>query len=263
MELLGREYDNFIQSSFHSDGLRNQIIQFYLVLVGAAATAIVGIAQLQAGSVAASERALWPFSAIALFIGLIGVVMLPIFVRLRRVVLECLTGTVLLKRYAERAVGQAGDTLFRSAMLWDSKSLPLDENYFTASFVLVFVVMLLSSVMVALSVFLRLFEVLLARGAEGYPAAAWSLAAGLSLLTLQVIAYRVWLRYEIQKFIRNDDLRVKWRALGITTEIREPALERPIIEALVVLGLPTVYFVWHAINWLNAGEMWRLLTTGL
>ena len=70
-DMLGREYDNFNQSSFHSDGLRNQIIEFYLILVGAAATAIVGIAQLEAKnsptSTAFGDRALWPFSAIALF----------------------------------------------------------------------------------------------------------------------------------------------------------------------------------------------------
>lgn len=191
-DMLGREYDNFNQSSFHSDNLRNQIIQFYLILVGAAATAIVGIAQLQAGGTSAvplANQVLWPFSAIAFFIGLIGIIMLPIFVRLRRVVLECLAGTVLIKRYVERNLGKTGDTLFGSAMLWDARSLPLDENYLTASFVLVFVVMLLSSVMVALGVFLHLYEGLLAQRAELYGAFAWSLFVGFAVLTVQVIAY--------------------------------------------------------------------------
>ncbi len=261
IEMIGREYDNFNQSSFHSDGLRNQIIQFYLILVGAAATAIVGIAQLQAGG---ATQPLWPFSVIAIFIGGVGILMLPIFVRLRRVVLECLTGTVLLKRYAERVINATGDTLFNAAMLWDAKSLPLDENYFTASFVLVLMVMVLSSVMIALGVFLRLFEVLLAGAQELYPAIWWSVAIGFGVLLLQVIGYRAWLWHEIRKFIRNDDLRAKWRALEIIdAKVNDPALWRPILEALTLLGVPTIIFFVYASSWLNGAELLRLLTMGL
>lgn len=267
IEMLGREYDNFNQSSFHSDGLRNQIIQFYLIIVGAAATAIVGIAQLQAGNGNAAplaNQALWPFSAVAFFIGLIGIVMLPIFVRLRRVVLECLAGTVLIKRYVERHAIKAGDTVFGSAMLWDARSLPLDENYFTASFVLVFVVMLLSSVMVALAVFLRLYEGLRAANQDAYAAAIWSFAILFTVLTLQVLSYRLWLWYEIRKFIRNDQLREKWAALHITTvPVRNPARWRPLFEALLVFAIPAVYFMWSADGWLPIAEMWRLVTNGL
>lgn len=266
-DMLGREYDNFNQSGFHSDNLRNQIIQFYLILVGAAATAIVGIAQLQSGGTSAApltNQALWPFSAIAFFIGLIGIIMLPIFVRLRRVVLECLAGTVLIKRFVERSLGRTADTLFGSAMLWDARSLPLDENYLTASFVLVFVVMLLSSVMVALGVFLHLYEGLLAEKSDVYGAFAWSLFVGSAVLTLQVIAYRLWLAYEINKFIKNDQLREKWAALEIkSVPVRSPAIVRPILEALVFFGLPTLYFFYSASIWLSFSEMWRLVTIGL
>lgn len=267
MDMLGREYDNFNQSSFHSDGLRNQIIEFYLILVGAAATAIVGIAQLEAKnsptSTAFGDRALWPFSAIALFIGLIGVLMLPIFVRLRRVVLECLAGTVLIKAYAEQNLVSAKDKLFASALLWDAHTLPLDESYFTASFVLVFVVMVLSSVMVGLSVFLRLYEQLLAQSQDVYPAELWSLVFGMGMLTLQVLVYRIWLWNEIRNFIQNDRLREKWRELGLTTKIRRPALVIPLLGALLIFGLPTLYLYAHAIAWLDAGRMWQLLTMGI
>lgn len=267
-DMLGREYDNFNQSSFHSDGLRNQIIEFYLILVGAAATAIVGIAQLEAKnsptSTAFGDRALWPFSAIALFIGLIGIVMLPIFVRLRRVVLECLSGTVLIKRYAERLIVAPDDALFSSAMLWDANSLPLDESYFTASFVLVFLVMLLSSVMVGLSVFLRLYEELLAAGKDVYPAELWSLVFGLGLLTLQMVVYRIWLWNEIRNFIEHDRLREKWKALGLDSKrVKNPALVIPVLGAFLLPGVPALYLFVHATSWLDVGGMWQLLTMGI
>ncbi len=52
------EYRYLVDSSFHSDNLRNQIIQFYLLVADLAATAIVGLAQLSARPGAGSPNQL-------------------------------------------------------------------------------------------------------------------------------------------------------------------------------------------------------------
>jgi hypothetical protein len=229
------EYGYLTQSSFHSDGLRNQIIQFYLIIAGAAGTILLGLAQLRGGAAPSREEA-WLFSAIAAFIGLVGLVMLPIFVRLRRVVLECLQGTVLLKLYALRALEEEGDRRFASALLWDYRSLPTDESFSTASFLLIFVVMLLDSGMFSIAAFLPLSARL-----PGLAAALWSLAAGLAALTLQVALYRVLFWREVRRAMASDRLREKWRDLvgEGEPEAAGPALAQPLLKALVVGGLLT------------------------
>lgn len=262
-DLLKLEYDNFVQSGFHTDGLRNQIIQFYLILVGAAATAIVGLAQLQQGGQAAGAAnpvSFWQFGGIAFFIGLIGIMMLPIFVRLRRVALECLAGTVLIKKYSARVI-EKSDQLFAHALLWDAHSLPTDENYLTASFVLIFIFMTLSSSMIALALFLAFLERLVPLKLSIIPAAWWSASLGLALLTLQVIVYRVWLWFEIRNFIRSDQLSKKWHALDIGPEpkLQEPALTIPLVKALVVLGGITLLVTLQALVLLPWNELVKLL----
>lgn len=237
-KLIELEYEYLTQSSFHTDHLRNQFIQFYLLIVGVAATAIVGLAQMQADAQQAGGASpvapLWAFSGIAFFIGAVGLVMIPIFARLRRIVLECLQGTVLLKRYTEELVGQSGDELFASALLWDASSLPTDEYYLTASFLLVFVFMLLDSAMFTLGILLVLSESLSA------PAVGLeSLAVGTGLLTLQVILYRCLVWREIRKARASDRLEEKWGELEIGAEVSPPSLWSPVVQALLVGGTLT------------------------
>lgn len=262
-DFIKLEYDNFVQSGFHTDGLRNQIIQFYLILVGAAATAIVGLAQLQEGGQttgAASTVSFWQFGGIAFFIGLIGIMMLPIFVRLRRVALECLAGTVLLKRYAARVI-EKSDTTFPNALLWDANSLPTDESYMTASFVLIFIFMTLSSSMVGLALFLALLERLVPANSSIIPAAWWSASVGIAILTLQVVVYRVWLWHEIRKFIRSDRLKHKWHALEIDPDhqLKAPALILPLVKAIVVVGGIALLVTIQALVLMPWNELVKLL----
>lgn len=250
-KLVELEYEYLVQSSLHSDGLRNQIIQFYLIIASAAASAILGLAKIQAESTQAGQTqpmvATWVFSVIAGFIGVIGVVMLPIFVRLRRVVLECLQGTVLLKRYAVQVVSKSGDQDFESSMLWDGHSLPTDERYLTASFILIFVVILLDSSMLAISSLLLLSERL------PYQAAGlWSLAFGTAILTVQVVVYRWLLWHEIRNAMESDKLRVKWSKLMTgqgDPKLEGPALRNPLIGALLVGGIATVVIAYFAWQW--------------
>ncbi len=231
------EYRYLVESSFHSDNLRNQIIQFYLLVAGLAATAIVGLAQLSATRGTSAPSGLdfptWSYGALAFFVGLTGVIMIPIFVRLRRVVMECLQGTVLLKRYVQQAMRTQDGGGFDAAMIWDADSLPTDEHYLTASFMLVFVVMLLDSAMFALSA-ASLKPAWLSWEAWGL----WSLTLGIVLLTIQVVVYR-WLLYrELRRALTSDRLGLKWAALGMTLEddkgFTPPRIVGPIIKAVIV-----------------------------
>jgi hypothetical protein len=165
--------------------------------------------------------------------------MLPIFARLRRVVLECLQGTALLKRYVEEVVNAHQDQEFSSALLWDARTLPTDEGYLTASFVLIFVMMLLSSVMFALGATLQMPPDKLP-----LPYGWWSLAIWTSVLTLQVMFYRWLLWRELTRAIENDRLGDKWGALDISqSEILQPKRDEPLLAALSLGGAATLIFM--------------------
>jgi phosphoglycerol transferase MdoB-like AlkP superfamily enzyme len=151
------------------------------------------------------------------------------------VVLECLQGTVLLKRYVEEVV--SGDQSFSYALLWDVHSLPTDEGYGTASFLLVFLFMLLDSTMFMLAILLMLSERIAVSAAI-----LWSLAIGAGLLTAQVVFYRSFLWLQICKAMKSDRLKDKCDKLGIDVgdTIQEPALREPVIHALLVGGIITI-----------------------
>jgi len=164
--------------------------------------------------------------------------MLPIFARLRRVVLECLQGTALLKRYVEKVVNAGEDKEFSSALLWDASTLPTDESYLTASFVLIFVLMFLSSAMLALSV------TLLMPAKLPVPGVWWSLAAWSAALTVQVMLYRWFLWRELTGAVENNKLRRKWGALDISqSEILQPKRDEPLLAALSLGGAATLIFM--------------------
>ncbi len=245
------EYKYLIQSSLHSDDLRNRIIQLYLIIAGAAGTVILGLAELstkpQQSTQASPVIPIQVFSVVACFIGVIGVVMLPIFVRLRCVVLECLLGTILLKFYTIRKVKQGGDESFVSSLLWDAHTLPTDERYLTASFLLIFVVILLNSAMFAIAILLLLSEQF-----STLAASLWSLTVLIGTLTLQVILYRWLLWREISRITNSKRLKEKWDQLVVDVDkdakLQAPVLWRPLFGALVVGGIPTgviAYAAWQ------------------
>lgn len=266
-KLLELEYQYLTQSSFQTDTLRNQFVQFYLVIVGVAATALVGLAQVQAkdGQMQAGLTlgSSWIYSLIALFIGALGVIMLQLFARLRRVVIECLQGMVLLKRYALDHLGVAPDSPLDSAMLWDAHSVPQDESFRSASFVLVLVFMLLDTSMFVLASMFWLVN-------RQPPLAAllWSLAFGAAMLTAQVIGYRLLLGHELRCAMKGNRLEEKWRTLisqeivpqqsalpGPAAVLRQPALWQPAAVALLVGGIVVAILVlwaalvtWEVIN---------------
>ena len=227
------EYKYLVDSSFHTDDMRNKFVEFYLLVVGAASTAILGLAQI-----AQSIVPTWAFSLLACLIGVLGLVMLPMFARARCVVLECLQGTVLLKRYVRHVVEPSGDRSFSDALIWDAHSLPVDERYGTASFVLVFVFMLLDSAMFGLA-----FLLLAAERAAVPAAILWSLAVGTGLLTLQVAFYRFYLWLQLRAARAFDRLVEKWGAPGTTEPLPEPTWQRAVVGALLVGGTITLLLV--------------------
>jgi hypothetical protein len=243
LKLLELEYEYLTQSSFQTDTLRNQFVQFYLVIVGVAATALVGLAQIQSrdGQTlgALTSQWSWVYSMIAAFIGALGVVMLRLFVRLRRVVMECLQGTVLLKGYVMNELGGDKARRLGSAMLWDDLSVPTDESYGSASFVLIFVFMLLDSSMF----FLASLFWWASRQPPLSPKAVvlWSFVIFAAALTLQVAVYRLMLATELRNAMRRDRLASKYEELGMglgtTTALRPPERRRPVLTALLIGGI--------------------------
>jgi len=234
-EMIQLEYTYLTQSSFRSDELRDRIFQFYLLIVSTAAAVILGLTQLaQPERISAfpfdAPTLKWALVTLAGLIGIIGVVMVPIFARLRRVVIECLQGTVLLKRYA---LNQVQEKYFGDAFIWDDRTLPRDESFSSASFLLIFVFMLLDSVMLSLPFYLWFSEWL-------RPSAAllWTLVALIPALTAQVIFYRYKLARELALALERNRLTVKWVRLGIeAAPALQPNVRQPIIRALSVGAL--------------------------
>ncbi len=200
--LLDWEYKYLVDSSFHSDSLRNQIIQIYLGIVGVAGTVILGLQN--AGWIGNDINT--AFAILALFISLIGFIMVPIFARLRRIVIECMQGTALIKRYIfER--GEKKNIIYPNAFLWDADSLPSGTNMLTASFLLIFIVIFLDSAMLAIAVYLFPFAKL--------PTSSiyFALAVLSGFLTIQVLLYRYMLWKEIEEAMKSDRLQKKWENL--------------------------------------------------
>lgn len=229
-DLIELEYTYLTQSSFRSDELRDRIFQFYLLIVSTAAAAILGLTQVITRDARTpmpldASALTWAFDMLAVFIGAVGLVMLPIFARLRRVVLECLQGTVLLKRYVHELVG---DKRFPDAFIWDAKTLPRDEQYSTASFLLVF--MMLDTFMLTMPVYLWLSNWLLP-----FAALLWSLVVAVPLLTLQVLWYRWMLWREPRDAQERNRLHVKWMRLGMDLPPDQaPQLRAPLLQALSI-----------------------------
>jgi hypothetical protein len=237
-KLIEVEYGYLTQSSFHSDELRNQVIQFYLVIASAVATAVLALAQFQTGGAPKAPAVQgWVFSAATALVGLVGLALIPIFVRLRLVVLECLQGTVLLKRYVFAHAHLQGDALLPCAMLWDDGSLPTDERYNTASFGLVFVVLLLDAAMFAMAL------ALVSPPMHNGPLRA--LPFGSFLLTFEVCLYRYLLWRALNDAGRRDGLAKKLQVLGIPLDPKKhtPQLRAPLWKAVKVGGAVTLALV--------------------
>lgn len=231
-ELIELEYTYLTQSSFRSDELRDRIFQFYLLIVSTAAAVILGLTQMANGGQA---RALpfdpstirWAMATLAGLIGIIGVVMIPIFVRLRRVVIECLQGTVLLKRYVLNLVNEKR---FADAFIWDDRTLPRDESFTSASFLLIFVFMLLDTVMLSLPLYLFLADLL-----RPVAALLWTLVVAIPLLTAQIVSYRYMLARELTDALERNRFTVKWMRLGIeAAPDLQPQLKQPLLRVLVI-----------------------------
>lgn len=231
-ELMQMEYTYLTQSSFRSDELRDRIFQFYLLIVSTAAAVILGLTQManngQPRGVPFDVNTIrWALVTLAVLIGMIGVVMLPIFVRLRRVVLECLQGTVLLKRYV---INAANEKRFADAFIWDDRTLPRDESYGSASFLLILVFILLDSVMLSLP-----FYVWFSDWLRALAALLWTLVAFVPLVTIQVMAYRYRLAREIVGAMERNRFAVKWVRLGIETPPDvKPEIRKPLLQALSI-----------------------------
>jgi hypothetical protein len=230
-ELVRLEYTYLTESSFRSDELRDRIFQFYLVIVSTAAAAILGLSQLASSnstfSVFDEPTFRLAFAMLAILIGVIGLVMLPIFVRLRRVVMECLQGTVLIKRYVMNTVGERR---FGDAFIWDDRTLPHDESYGSASFLLVFVFILLDSVMLTLPVYLFVSDWL-----RAIPSLVWTLVFFVPVLTAQVMWYRYSLWKELSQALERNRFTAKWVRLGLEDPVElQPRLREPLLRAFVV-----------------------------
>ncbi len=147
LRLLEMEYNYLVQSSFHTDNLRDRFIQYYLILVSVTVTILVGV--LQIGELEINPL-IFTFAAFILF--LIGAMLVPIFVRLRRVVWECLVGMALIKEYCKKHAVYPQD--LSQALMWDRATVPKDEVWYSASSLLVLMMILLNSVMLGGAVFL-------------------------------------------------------------------------------------------------------------
>lgn len=116
--LLAREHDYLKESSFHCDSLRDRFIQLYLVLAGSALSGAVALA--------GSSRPLLP-EVLAILTGslaLVGLMVLLMLVRLRRVSVECMQGMALIKLAVSRELESAARAHLADTLIWDEQTLP-------------------------------------------------------------------------------------------------------------------------------------------
>ncbi len=116
--MLAREHDYLKESSFHSDSLRDRFIQLYLVLAGSALSGAVALA--------GSDRPLLP-EVLAVLTGslaLVGLMVLLMLVRLRRVSVECMQGMSLIKLAVSRDLDSADRARLADTLIWDEQTLP-------------------------------------------------------------------------------------------------------------------------------------------
>jgi hypothetical protein len=186
-DLLGREYDYVTQSSFHSDELRNQYIQFYILLVSIVLSAGIALIQFK---VPVHPAVL---CAVALLVGLVGVLEVGVFVRLRVVVIECLQATVLLKEYALRGLPAHERDRMADAFLWDTETLPNPLYMWSASSLLMLLVIVLDSAMFAGAAYTAT-----AYGRSAAVTLTVSAAVWAASVLLQVLFYRQRLRAEVK-----------------------------------------------------------------
>ncbi|HSN75561.1 MAG TPA: hypothetical protein VL334_10840 [Anaerolineae bacterium] len=146
LRLLEMEYEYVTNSSFHTDDLRDKFIQYYLIIVSVALTLIIGLIENTRVDVAI-------FAVISLVLFAIGLVLMFILVRLRRIVWECIAATSLIKEYYKKHATHAQD--LEHALLWDEGSMP-SEKWHSVTSLLALLVAILDSTMLGSALFLMI-----------------------------------------------------------------------------------------------------------
>lgn len=144
LRLLALEHEYVASSSFHTDDLRDKFIQYYLIIVGVAFTLMIGLIENTRVDVAI-------FAIISSVLFLIGLVLMLVLVRLRRIVWECIAATTLIKEYYKKHAVHAPD--LSNALLWDEGSMP-SERWHSATSLLALLVAILDSTMLGSALFL-------------------------------------------------------------------------------------------------------------
>jgi hypothetical protein len=146
LRLLEMEYEYVTNSSFHTDDLRDKFIQYYLIIVSVALTLIIGLIENTRVDVAI-------FAVISLVLFAIGLVLMFVLIRLRRIVWECIAATSLIKEYYKKHASHAKD--LKHALLWDKGSMP-SEKWHSVTSLLALLVAMLDSTMLGSALFLML-----------------------------------------------------------------------------------------------------------
>ena len=94
------------------------------------------------------------FALISFVLFLVGLILVFVFVRLRKIVIECLLASVLIKKYYKKYATNRNE--LTQALLWDRATVPSKERPTTASFLLVLMVIVLNSAMLGAVVFFAL-----------------------------------------------------------------------------------------------------------
>lgn len=117
-DILAREYLYLKESSFHSDGLRDRFLQLYLVLAGTALSGAVALAD--------KDRVLLPevLAGLTAGLALVGLMVLLMLVRLRRVAVECMQGMTLIKLCLTRPLSANQRERVEGAIPWGQETVP-------------------------------------------------------------------------------------------------------------------------------------------
>jgi hypothetical protein len=170
LSLLEREYEYVTQSSFHTDELRDRFIQFYMLLAGIAFSIVIGLAQMEN----ANPEPL-AFAVVGVVVFLVGAGLVLIFVRLRRIVWECLLASVLIKEYFRKHAAHPDD--LGNALFWDRATAPPQkEKWYSASSLLVLLIAILGSAMLGMALYFVLEQFQLLNEPFDHAAWLWSVA---------------------------------------------------------------------------------------
>jgi len=142
-EILKLEFEYARETAYQAQNDRTVIVNLYLILVGGVGSLLLAASSLGTGPLAIPSRSL---SLLFAVLGVLGVLTLFKLIRLRQAWYESVRAMNTIKAYYQHLFPDLD-----AAFLWKTKSIPSPGKAWTITFILSAMVILLSSISVAIA----------------------------------------------------------------------------------------------------------------